>query len=76
MMKINAEKGSSGEVWVRMCDTCLFVDHESSDRENCLRFARFVDHALNDTSRDCDYWTPAMGRRDRNDARPDATLKG
>lgn len=45
------------------CDTCLFVDHSgSASQDNCLRFARFVDHALNEVSRDCDYWTPAAGK--------------
>jgi hypothetical protein len=43
------------------CGTCLYVSHDSESPENCLRFARFVDHALNETSRDCDYWTPAGG---------------
>ncbi len=47
----------------RKCGNCLFVNHnDPASLENCLRFARFVDHALNDTSRDCDYWTPAAGK--------------
>jgi len=40
------------------CGTCLFVDQGDDGRENCLRFARFVDHALHGASRGCDYWTP------------------
>jgi len=24
----------------------------------CLRFARFVDHVINDYTRDCEYWSP------------------
>lgn len=41
------------------CSTCLYVNPDNeAGRENCLRFARFVDHALHESSRECDYWTP------------------
>lgn len=41
------------------CRECLFhQEHPEESRENCLRFARFVDHALTEATRDCDYWTP------------------
>lgn len=40
------------------CRTCIFVDQSDVHRENCLRFARFVDHALHEASKGCDYWTP------------------
>jgi hypothetical protein len=43
---------------IKQCKTCLFVDQSDAHRENCLRFARFVDHALHDASKGCDYWTP------------------
>ncbi len=43
---------------IKQCGTCLFVDHNDVHRENCLRFARFVDHALHEASKGCDYWTP------------------
>jgi hypothetical protein len=43
----------------KLCRTCLYYQRESDDpQEHCARFARFVDHALNTASRDCDYWTP------------------
>jgi hypothetical protein len=32
------------------------------NRENCLRFARFVDHVITEYTKDCDYWTPAKER--------------
>ena len=42
----------------KVCGTCLYYHRESDDpQEHCARFARFVDHALNRTSRDCEYWT-------------------
>jgi hypothetical protein len=45
----------------QICRTCLYYHQESDDpQEHCARFARFVDHALNRTSRDCDYWSPAV----------------
>jgi len=46
------------------CSTCLYVNvDDAAGRENCLRFARFVDHALHDSSKGCDYWTPIEGSR-------------
>jgi hypothetical protein len=27
--------------------------------EKCWRFARFVEHVINDWTRDCEYFTPA-----------------
>ncbi|HOK06589.1 MAG TPA: hypothetical protein PK836_01245 [Syntrophales bacterium] len=43
----------------RSCATCLYLDfHPETGRENCLRFARFVDHALTEKTRDCDYFEP------------------
>jgi len=43
------------------CATCLYLEKEerSLRKEKCLRFARFVDHMLNENSRDCEYWHPA-----------------
>jgi hypothetical protein len=45
------------------CATCLYLtsDEAMLDKKNCLRFARFVDHLLNDNSRDCEYWQSAEG---------------
>ena len=41
------------------CQECLFYDvHPRENRENCLRFARFVDHVITEYTKDCDYWTP------------------
>lgn len=46
---------------LRTCRTCLYSDYDAGEsRDNCFRFARFVDHALNPTSRDCDYWTESQ----------------
>jgi len=48
---------------VQTCFTCLYHDHNAADgRDNCFRFARFVDHMLYETSRDCDYWSPVRSR--------------
>jgi len=45
------------------CATCLYLACEESamEKEKCLRFARFVDHLLNEKSRDCEYWQPSHG---------------
>jgi hypothetical protein len=41
------------------CQTCLYRDHnDANSRDNCSRFARFVDHLIHETSKDCDYWSP------------------
>ncbi len=43
----------------RVCGDCLYYRREAGDpAEHCFRFARFVDHALNAASRDCEYWIP------------------
>jgi len=43
---------------VRQCISCryYYVD-EAAQLEKCMRFARFVDHVITDTTRDCSYWT-------------------
>jgi hypothetical protein len=45
----------------RECATCLYLEKEevTLHKEKCLRFARFVDHLLNENSRDCEYWHQA-----------------
>lgn len=46
----------------RVCGNCLYYRRQAGDpEEHCFRFARFVDHAIHETSRDCDYWTPQPG---------------
>jgi hypothetical protein len=47
----------------RECATCLYLEKEEGTlhKEKCLRFARFVDHLLNENSRDCEYWQEAHG---------------
>ncbi len=46
-----------------ICQECLFHEvHPGENRENCLRFARFVDHVINEYTKDCDYWTPVTER--------------
>jgi hypothetical protein len=44
----------------RRCATCLYLTCEEGtmEKEKCLRFARFVDHLINEKSRDCEYWQP------------------
>jgi hypothetical protein len=43
----------------KRCQECLFYEfHPRENRENCLRFARFVDHVITEYTKDCDYWTP------------------
>jgi len=43
---------------IRQCRICLYLMREEggSEKEKCFRFVRFVDHMLNDNSRDCEYW--------------------
>ena len=42
---------------IKDCESCIYFCSESqSPYGNCFRFARFVDHAINDYSRDCEYW--------------------
>ncbi len=45
------------------CMSCLYLEREGEvpGSEKCLRFARFVDHVLNERSRDCEYWRIAHG---------------
>lgn len=52
MQNRNAQKG--------LCETCnhLFID-EASGTDHCFRFARFVDHVINEATRNCDYWQSA-----------------
>lgn len=38
------------------CESCIYFFDSGNPQGNCLRFARFVDHAVNETSRDCSYW--------------------
>ncbi len=38
------------------CESCIYFSHSGNPQGNCLRFARFVDHAINATSQDCSYW--------------------
>lgn len=44
----------------RTCEHCAFHSPRTeTEREKCWRFARFVEHVLNDWTRDCEYFTPA-----------------
>ena len=56
-------KSLTGGRQSRECATCLYLasDEAMLDKEKCLRFARFVDHLLDENSRDCEYWQPAHG---------------
>ena len=42
------------------CEDCRYFHAGEQGRVgNCSRFARFVDHAINECTRDCEYWAPA-----------------
>jgi hypothetical protein len=44
----------------KSCDRCIFYSPRTeSELEKCWRFARFVEHVVNDWTRDCEYFTPA-----------------
>ena len=44
----------------KICDKCIFHSPRTeSELEKCWRFARFVEHVVNDWTRDCEYYTPA-----------------
>ena len=43
---------------IRQCITCAYYYlDEEANLEKCMRFARFVEHVIADTTRDCSYWT-------------------
>jgi hypothetical protein len=47
----------------RTCEHCAFHSPRTeAEREKCWRFARFVEHVLNDWTRDCEYFTPSARR--------------
>jgi hypothetical protein len=59
MDRWQSREDGSGKGRDKVCGNCLYHHREPNEsRERCFRFARFVDHALNEDSRDCDYWTP------------------
>jgi hypothetical protein len=44
---------------VKKCEACGYYSPSPPHVQgNCLRFARFVDHVINDYTRDCEYWSP------------------
>ena len=44
----------------RNCERCIFHSPRTeAEHEKCWRFARFVEHVLNDWTRDCEYFTPS-----------------
>jgi hypothetical protein len=44
----------------KTCERCVFHSPRTeSELEKCWRFARFVEHVVNDWTRDCEYFTPA-----------------
>jgi hypothetical protein len=43
---------------VQQCENCLFYYcDEETNVNKCMRFSRFVDHVINDMTKDCAYWT-------------------
>ncbi|MFH1078948.1 MAG: hypothetical protein V1766_01580 [Pseudomonadota bacterium] len=60
MVRKEASGDAIGQDRDQVCRTCLYYHRESdAPQEHCVRFARFVDHAIHAASRDCDYWSPA-----------------
>lgn len=48
----------------KVCENCAFHSPRTDrEPEKCWRFARFVEHVLNDRTRDCEYFTPAAQQR-------------
>jgi hypothetical protein len=48
---------------IRQCITCVYYYlDEEANLEKCMRFARFVEHVITDTTRDCSYWTAIADR--------------
>jgi hypothetical protein len=44
----------------KTCEECIFHSPRSeAEAEKCWRFARFVEHVINDWTRNCEYFTPA-----------------
>lgn len=50
------EKKRKTTMQEKKCESCIYFLDSGTPHGNCLRFARFVDHAINETSRDCSYW--------------------
>lgn len=49
-----------------VCESCFYrFNDEDSGTEHCFRFARFVDHVINEASKDCEYWqaSEVIGRQ-------------
>jgi hypothetical protein len=44
----------------RTCERCIFHSpRNDTEAEKCWRFARFVEHVLNDWTKDCEYFSAA-----------------
>ncbi len=46
----------------KKCESCIYFFDSGNPQGNCLRFARFVDHAITEASRDCSYWEKKEGQ--------------
>lgn len=58
---MTASATSTGE-----CRSCIYFNPSGATRlGQCFRFARFVDHAITEYTKDCDYWEPAEERMAR-----------
>jgi hypothetical protein len=43
---------------VQQCGNCLFYYYDDeTNLSKYMRFSRFVDHVINDMTKDCAYWT-------------------
>ncbi len=44
---------------VKICEACGYYSPSPPHLPGkCFRFARFVEHVINDYTRDCEYWYP------------------
>ncbi|MDQ5986962.1 MAG: hypothetical protein CSYNP_02698 [Syntrophus sp. SKADARSKE-3] len=56
----NIRQGEVNDRDTIKCADCLYMSRdEDSKIDHCLRFARFVDHVINDSSKDCNYGYPS-----------------
>ncbi len=53
---MSASEKTAGE-----CRSCIYFEPSGAiSLGRCFRFARFVDHAVTEHTKDCDYWEPAQ----------------
>ncbi|HOD36373.1 MAG TPA: hypothetical protein PLR20_09935 [Syntrophales bacterium] len=51
---------------VKICQACGYYSPSRPHAPGkCLRFARFVEHVINDYTKDCEYWSPKEEKHPR-----------